>query len=53
MIFEAKHQGKWVAIKDEEPIAHAKRLDLLIKMFQKRSDFKEIAFALVPKGLVG
>ncbi len=52
MKFEAKHQGKWVAAKQEKIIAEANSLKKLIDKTQKTEDLKNLKFSLVPKGII-
>jgi hypothetical protein len=49
MIFSKQNAGKWVASKDGAVVASTKKLDALIKKVEKRTDFKNIRFDLVPK----
>jgi len=51
MKFQAKHQGKWVASKNEKVIADSTTLNKLMKKVAKEN-MKEIVFALVPKGFI-
>ena len=50
MKFEAKHQGKWVAAKNDKIIADAKSLNRLMQKVQITEDPKDLKFSLVPRG---
>lgn len=52
MKFELKHQGKWVAAKDDKIIADASSLNKLIEKVEKKEDPKTLKFSLVPKGFI-
>ena len=52
MKFEAKHQGKWVAAKDDKIIANSTNLNKLIRQVQKTENPKNLKFSLVPKGFI-
>lgn len=52
MKFEAKHQGKWVAAKDDKIIADAVSLTKLVQKVQKMGDPGNLKFSLVPKGFI-
>lgn len=52
MKFEAKHQGKWVAAKDEKIIADATSLNKLMQKIQKTENPNNLKFSLVPKGFI-
>ncbi len=49
MTFQAKHQGKWVAAKNDKIIAVGKSLKKLMQKVKNHGDFK---FSLVPKGFI-
>ena len=52
MKFQAKHQGKWVAAKDDKIIADADSLNKLMQKVQKTEDPKDLKFSLVPRGYI-
>ncbi|NIA02361.1 MAG: hypothetical protein GWP15_03180 [Nitrospirae bacterium] len=52
MKFEAKHQGKWVAAKDDKIIANAPSLNKLMQKIQKKENPDNLKFSLVPKGFI-
>lgn len=52
MKFQAKHQGKWVAAKNDRIIADADSLNKLMKKVQKTEDPRDLKFSLVPKGYI-
>lgn len=52
MKFKTKHQGKWIAAKDEKIIADATSLNSLIQKVQKIENPKNLKFSLVPKGFI-
>ena len=52
MIFKAKHQGKWVAAKNEKIIADSKSLTKLIEKVKKTENPDNLVFSLVPKGFI-
>lgn len=52
MKFQAKHQGKWVAAKDDKIIADANSLSKLIEKLQKTKAPKNLKFSLVPRGYI-
>ncbi|MEK9132526.1 MAG: DUF5678 domain-containing protein [Patescibacteria group bacterium] len=52
MKFQAKHQGKWVAAKDDKIIADASSLNKLMQKVQKTEDPKYLKFSLVPRGYI-
>lgn len=52
MKFQAKHQGKWIAAKDDKIIADAVSLNKLMRKVQKTEDPKNLKFSLVPKGYI-
>lgn len=52
MKFREKHQGKWVAAKDDKIIADASSLNKLMQKVQKIEDPKDLKFSLVPKGYI-
>lgn len=52
MKFQAKHQGKWVAAKNDKIIAEAKSLNKLVDKVQKTEDPENLKFSLVPKGFI-
>lgn len=52
MVFQAKHQGKWVAAKNDKIVADANTLNKLLKKVQKTEDPKDLKFSLVPKGYI-
>lgn len=52
MKIEAKYGGKWIAIKNEKVIESDKSLKKLNQKIQQKKDSKNIAFALIPKGLM-
>lgn len=52
MKFQAKHQGKWVAAKDDRIIADASSLNKLMQKVQKTEDPKDLKFSLVPRGYI-
>lgn len=52
MKFEAKHQGKWVAAKDDKIIADATTLNKLMEKVKPKEDPKTLTYALVPKGFI-
>lgn len=52
MKFKAKHQGKWVAAKDDKIIADATTLNKLMQKIQRTEDPKNLKFSLVPKGFI-
>lgn len=49
MKFEAKHLGKWVAIKNEKVVASGTSLKKLTKKVETQ---KNVRFTLIPKGLI-
>ena len=52
MKFEAKHQGKWVAAKDDKIIANATSLTKLMQKIKKTENPGDLKFSLVPKGFI-
>jgi len=52
MKFALKHQGKWVAAKDDKIIADATSLTKLVQKVQRTEDPKNLKFSLVPKGFI-
>ena len=52
MKFQAKHQGKWVAAKNDKIIADAKTLNKLMQIVQKTENPEKLKFSLVPKGFI-
>lgn len=52
MKFIAKHQGKWVAAKNDKIIADASTLTKLIKKVEKTEHPDNLKFSLVPKGYI-
>ncbi len=52
MKFTAKHQGKWVAAKDDKIIADSTTLNKLIQKIKKKEDPNNLKFSLVPKGFI-
>ena len=52
MKFEEKHQGKWVAAKDDKIIADAPSLNKLMRKVQMTEDPNNLKFSLVPKGFI-
>lgn len=52
MKFEAKHQGKWVAAKNDKVIAGSTSLNKLIKKLENKEDLANIRFSLVPRGFI-
>lgn len=52
MKFQAKHQGKWVAAKDDKIIADSSSLNKLMLKVHKIEDPKNLKFSLVPKGFI-
>lgn len=52
MKFEPKHQGKWVAAKDDKIIADATSLNKLVQKVQRTENPKDLKFSLVPKGFI-
>lgn len=52
MKFTAKHQGKWIAAKDDKIIADALTLNKLMQKVKKTEDTKNLRFSLVPKGFI-
>ena len=52
MKFQPRHQGKWVAAKDDKIIADADSLNKLMKKVQKTEDPKNLKFSLVPRGYI-
>lgn len=51
MKFQARHQGKWIAAKNNKIIANANTLNKLMQKVQKE-DHKDLKFSLVPKGYI-
>lgn len=52
MKFEAKHQGKWVAAKDNKIVASAASLNVLLKKVGKTEDPATLTYSLVPKAFI-
>ncbi len=52
MKFGIKHQGKWVAAKNDKIIADATSLSGLIQKVQKKGNPSDLKFSLVPKGFI-
>lgn len=52
MRFQAKHQGKWIAAKDDKIIADSSSLSKLMQKIQKTENPKDLKFSLVPKGYI-
>lgn len=52
MKFEAKHQGKWVAAKNDKIIANASSLNKLMQKVTKTENPGNLKFSLVPKGFI-
>lgn len=52
MKFESKHQGKWVAAKNDKIIADATSLTKLVQKVQRTEDPKNLKFSLVPRGFI-
>ena len=52
MKFQAQHQGKWVAAKDDRIIADADTLNKLMQKVQKTENPKYLTFSLVPRGYI-
>ncbi len=52
MKFEAKHQGKWVAMKKEKVIANSSSLNKLIAKVKKTENPDKLSYTLVPKGFI-
>lgn len=52
MKFETKHQGKWIAAKNDKIIADSTSLNKLMQKVQKTEDPNNLKFSLVPKGFI-
>jgi hypothetical protein len=52
MTFEAKHQGKWIAAKNDKIIADASSLNKLMRKVQSTENPGNLKFSLVPKGFM-
>ncbi len=52
MIFEAKHQGKWVACKDDKVIVDSLSFDELNKKVEKIGNPEDFIYTFVPKGFI-
>lgn len=52
MKFEARHQGKWIAAKNDKIIADAPTLTKLVKKVEKTENPANLKFSLVPKGYI-
>ena len=52
MKVEAKYGGKWIAIKNEKIISSESTLNKLMNAVKNRKDAKDLAYTLIPKGLI-